>query len=61
MTKVEETSTANPHLIIQWVRRLTPFHSARKRPTTVPKMMMLAMCKVQLEKSYLPIFVVPIP
>ena len=41
------------------VRRLVPFHSFSARPQRVAKMMMLAMCNVQLEKSYLPILVCP--
>ncbi len=41
------------------MRRLVPRHSLRKRPQRVAKMMMLAMWRVQLEKSYLPILVWP--
>ena len=41
--------------------RLEPFHSPRIRPQTVPKIMMLAMWRVQLENSNRPISVFPIP
>ena len=36
-----------------------PFHSFRAMPHSVLKIMMLAMCRVQLEKPYLPICVSP--
>jgi len=41
------------------VRRLVPRHSLRARPQRVAKRMMLAMWRVQEEKSYLPILVWP--
>ena len=36
-----------------------PFHSLKPRPQRVLKIMMLAMCSVQLEKPYFPIWVSP--
>ena len=36
-----------------------PFHSFNAMPQSVLKMMMLAMCKVQLENLYRPIWVSP--
>ena len=38
-----------------------PFHSWKSIPHRLLKVMMKAMWMVQLEKSYLPIWVVPIP
>ena len=45
--------------LVPFVRRLVLFHSFSAMPHSVAKMMMLAMCRVQLEKSYLPILVCP--
>ena len=48
-----------PVKLLHSVRGLVPFHSFSTMPHRVAKMMMLAMCSVQLAKSYLPIFVCP--
>ncbi len=40
--------------------RRRPFHSRSARPQSVLKMMMLAMCSVQLENLYAPIWLSPI-
>ena len=60
-TMVDPTSTASPSVTSPIVRRLEPFHSFSAIPHSVLKMMMLAMCRVQLENLlYFPIWVSPI-
>jgi len=61
MIMVEATSTAMPPPTIHRVRRLQPFHSLSAIPQRLLKTMMKAMWSVQLEKSYSPMRVVPMP
>ena len=59
MMMVEKISVAMPAAIRPWAFLLEPFHSWRIQPHMVLKMMMLAMCSVQLAKLNLPIFISP--
>ena len=56
---VELTRTNRLNVTSSLVLPPAPFHSFRAMPHKVLKMMMLAMCNVQLENLYLPIWVSP--
>ena len=60
MMMVERISMAMPVAMRPWAFLLEPFHSWKIQPHMVLKMMMLAMCSVQLAKPNLPICVSPI-
>ena len=59
MMMVERISIAMPAAIRPCAFLLEPFHSWKIQPHMVLKMMMLAMCSVQLAKPNLPICVSP--
>ena len=54
-------SSVRPAAMSRCVRARVPRHSFSAMPHSVLKMMMLAMCSVQLEKPYRPICVSPMP
>ena len=60
MIMVDRISIAMPAAIKLWAFLLDPFHSWKIQPHMVLKIMMLAMCRVQLAKPNLPICVSPI-
>ena len=59
MITVEAMSTSNVRATSRLVWRLVPAHSRSAIPHKVLKIMMLAMCRVQLENLNLPIWVSP--